>query len=60
MAYVRLRRGDYPAAALDLWAERLAKVAAEERDTYVFLKHDDEATGPLVARELLRRLEDRG
>ena len=56
VAYVRLRRGDYTPADLDAWADRLAKVAAEDRDGYVFLKHDDAATGPLIARELVARL----
>jgi len=56
VAYVRLRRSDYTPADLDLWAERLAKVAAEDRDAYVFLKHDDAATGPRLARELMSRL----
>lgn len=56
VAYVRLRRADYLAADLDLWAERLGKVAAEDRDAYVFLKHDDAATGPRLARELVDRL----
>ena len=56
VAYGRLRRADYTPADLDLWAERLAKVAAEDRDAYVFLKHDDAATGPRLARELAERL----
>jgi uncharacterized protein YecE (DUF72 family) len=56
VAYVRLRRADYTPADLDLWADRLAKVAAEDRDAYVFLKHDDAATGPRLARELAERL----
>lgn len=56
VAYVRLRRPDYTPADLDLWADRLAKVAAEDRDAYVFLKHDDAATGPRLARELAERL----
>ena len=56
VAYVRLRRPDYTPADLDVWAERLAKVAAEDRDAYVFLKHDDAATGPRLARELAERL----
>jgi len=55
-AYVRLRRPDYTPADLDLWAERLAEVAAEDRDAYVFLKHDDAATGPRLAGELAERL----
>jgi uncharacterized protein YecE (DUF72 family) len=56
VAYVRLRSGGYDAAALDAWAERLSKVAADGRDAYVFLKHDDGATGPRLARELVERL----
>lgn len=56
VAYVRLRRADYTPADLDLWAERLAKVAAEDRDAYVFFKHDDDATGPRFARQLVARL----
>ncbi len=57
VAYVRLRRAEYTPADLDGWAERLAKVAAEGRDAYVFLKHDDAATGPRLARELMSRLD---
>ncbi|MDQ3895730.1 MAG: DUF72 domain-containing protein [Actinomycetota bacterium] len=55
LAYVRLRKGDYSAGDLDVWAERLAKVVAEDRDAYAFFKHDDAATGPRLARELRRR-----
>ncbi len=56
VAYVRLRRADYEPADLDVWADRLVKVAAEDRDVYVFLKHDDAASGPRLARELVERL----
>ena len=56
VAYVRLRRGAYSERELDDWAERLAKVAADGRDAYVFLKHDDAATGPALATALLGRL----
>jgi uncharacterized protein YecE (DUF72 family) len=56
VAYVRLRRADYSPVDLDAWADRVAKVAAEDRDVYVFLKHDDVATGPRLARELVERL----
>ena len=57
VAYVRLRRRAYDPAELDGWAERLAKAAADGRDAYAFLKHDDAATGPALARELLHRLD---
>ena len=56
VAYVRLRAGDYSPAGLDAWAELAAKVAAGGRDVYVFLKHDDDATGPRLAKELVERL----
>ncbi len=56
VAYVRLRRPAYTPADLDGWAARLAAVAAGGRDAYVFLKHDDAATGPRLARELAERL----
>jgi uncharacterized protein YecE (DUF72 family) len=55
VAYVRLRRAAYSAEELDAWAERLAKVTADGRDAYVFLKHDDAATGPALAQELRAR-----
>ncbi len=55
LAYVRLRKGDYSAGELDAWADRLAKVVADDRDAYAFLKHDDAATGPRLAEELRRR-----
>ncbi|MGH9264329.1 MAG: DUF72 domain-containing protein [Acidimicrobiales bacterium] len=55
VAYVRLRAGGYSAAELDAWAERVAKVVAEDRDAYVFFKHDDAATGPRLAQELRAR-----
>ncbi len=57
IAYVRLRRQDYTPAELDVWAERLAAAAAGGREAYVFLKHDDAATGPSLARRLRDRLE---
>ncbi len=55
LAYVRLRRAEYTPADLDRWAEVLAKVVADDRDAYVFLKHDDAATGPRLAKELRAR-----
>ena len=55
LAYVRLRKGAYSAEELDAWADRLAKVVAEDRDAYAYFKHDDAATGPGLARELAAR-----
>jgi len=57
--YLRLRRESYNRADLDTWAERLAKVRADGRDAYVFLKHDERADGPRYARRLSGRLSQR-
>lgn len=56
VAYVRLRRTAYTPADLDRWAALLSTSAAAGRDAYVFLKHDDAATGPALARQLLERV----
>ncbi len=56
VAYVRLRRGLYDRAALEAWAERLAKVRADGRDAYAYLKHDAEGDGPRYARRLAELL----
>lgn len=52
VAYVRLRRDRYDRAELEAWADRLAKVCAEGRDVYAFLKHDECGDGPRYARRL--------
>jgi len=57
IAYVRLRRQSYPPEELDTWARRLDHVAAGGRAVYVFLKHDDAATGPELGQQLRLRLE---
>ncbi len=56
LAYIRLRRRDYTPDDLDTWAERLAKVVAEDRDAYVFFKHDEAGDGPRYARRMMGRL----
>jgi len=56
VAYLRLRRQSYTSDELDAWAEGVARAAAAGRDAYVFLKHDDAATGPPLAQGLRRRL----
>lgn len=45
--YVRLRRVKYTKADLVRWIKRIR--AHEWKDTYVFFKHEDEATGPKLA-----------
>jgi len=54
--YARLRRSHYSAAELDRWGERLAKLQADGRDLYVYLRHDDEGQAPGYARQLMERL----
>jgi uncharacterized protein YecE (DUF72 family) len=54
-AYLRLRRVVYTPADLDVWLARLR--AANLRETHVFFKHEDQATGPLLA-EQFQRLAD--
>jgi uncharacterized protein YecE (DUF72 family) len=56
-AYLRLRREDYDEAALAQWADRIADMDAQERDVYVYLKH--EAAAPERAAMLRRMLDQR-
>jgi uncharacterized protein YecE (DUF72 family) len=44
---VRLRRVNYSDADLTKWVKRIK--AQKWKDTYVFFKHEDEATGPKLA-----------
>ena len=50
-AYLRLRRVDYVTADLELWLERVEKSGVAEAQ--VFFKHEDGATGPKLAAQLL-------
>jgi uncharacterized protein YecE (DUF72 family) len=51
----RLRRnGGYSALELDAFAKRFAALA-EQRDVYVYFKHEDEPTGALNATAFLAR-----
>ena len=54
--YARLRRSHYSAADLDRWGDRLAKLQADGRDVYVYLRHDDDGQAPGHARQLMERL----
>jgi uncharacterized protein YecE (DUF72 family) len=51
-AYLRLRRVDYTAADFQRWLERIQQSGVTEAQ--VFFKHEDGATGPKLATELLR------
>jgi uncharacterized protein YecE (DUF72 family) len=59
VAYVRLRRERYDRAGLETWAGKLAKLRADGRDAYVYLKHDAEGDGPRYARRLVELLAAR-
>jgi uncharacterized protein YecE (DUF72 family) len=51
-AYLRLRRVAYTPADLDVWLARLR--AANLTEAHVFFKHEDQATGPLLAEQFQR------
>ena len=51
-AYLRLRRVEYTKKDLETWLERLR--AAKLVEAQVFFKHEDEATGPLLAEQFLK------
>jgi uncharacterized protein YecE (DUF72 family) len=50
--YLRLRRVKYSRAVLSEWLKRIK--AQKWNETYVFFKHEDEATGPKLAAEFLK------
>lgn len=50
--YFRLRRPDYPAAALETWASRLLTAAAQWDDVFVYFKQDTPGRAPLLAEQL--------
>jgi uncharacterized protein YecE (DUF72 family) len=52
--YLRLRRVNYDDSDLSEWIERIK--AQDWRDTFVFFKHEDEATGPKLAAKFLELL----
>jgi len=52
--YLRLRRVQYSEAALKTWCERIT--SQPWRDAFVFFKHEDEATGPRLARQFVSML----
>jgi uncharacterized protein YecE (DUF72 family) len=48
--YLRLRAVEYADAALERWVRTVGETGAGWRDAFVFFKHEDEATGPALAR----------
>lgn len=55
--YLRLRRSRYTRSDLDDWAARVASIASDGRDAYVFFKHDEAADGPRYARRVVANLQ---
>ena len=51
-AYLRLRRVVYTPSDLDVWLARLRE--ANLTEAHVFFKHEDQATGPLLAEQFQR------
>jgi uncharacterized protein YecE (DUF72 family) len=56
--YLRLRDQGYTAADLEEWRRRIQEMGARWRDTFVYFKHEEAGTGPVLARQL-RELLDR-
>jgi uncharacterized protein YecE (DUF72 family) len=54
--YARLRRTRYGPVELEQWSERLAKLKANGREAYVYLRHDDEGHAPVHAQQLMEGL----
>ncbi len=52
--YLRLRRVEYTTTNLQEWCARIA--SQPWRDAFVFFKHEDEATGPKLARQFMSML----
>ena len=52
--YLRLRKVEYGPGEVEAWAERVASSSWDE--AYVFFKHEDEGTGPALARRFLDAL----
>lgn len=54
-AYYRLRKSDYSDKEIEE-VERRLRAAAQDREVYAFLKHEDTPEGAINARKLLQRL----
>lgn len=57
--YLRLRRHDYDATALDAWAARIEPFLAAGDDVFVFFRHDAVGRAADLALELRARFERR-
>jgi uncharacterized protein YecE (DUF72 family) len=50
--YLRLRRDDYTAAEVEVWAQRLLPFLASGKDAFVFFRHDETGRAAELAAEL--------
>lgn len=57
--YYRLRKSDYSVKEIEE-VERRLRAAAQEREVYAFLKHEDTPEGAINARKLLQKLTTPG
>lgn len=58
--YLRLRDEGYQAADLARWADRLAAMASQWDDAFVYFKHEGAGKGPEFAKAFVARLDERG
>lgn len=58
LAYFRLRKESYDAKAIDDWAAKIARVARESGEGYVYLRHDETGENAILAQRLAERLQD--
>ena len=56
--YLRLRAVDYSEDDLKKWVETIEGVGAHWRETFVFFKHEESATGPALAQRLQQLLNN--
>ncbi|NIT86221.1 MAG: DUF72 domain-containing protein, partial [Gemmatimonadetes bacterium] len=52
---LRLRKVEYGPGEVEEWAARIQ--AQDWTETFVFFKHEDEATGPALARRFLEAVD---
>jgi uncharacterized protein YecE (DUF72 family) len=55
--YLRLRRQDYGEAELSAWAAKVREQSWE--DVFVFFKHEEEGTGPALAKRFLEMVKEK-
>lgn len=56
LAYFRLRKESYDAKAIDQWAEKIGEMAKDLRETYAYLRHDENGENAVLAQRLSEKL----